>query len=422
MRRRAPYIRLVSGAALLSTSLSLVIAGTAYFIVPVTTELSLSRSAFIFHYSLFTLLSLVSIPVLGRLAQRFGVRRLVLAGGVWTALGLAGMSVSTSLTMFYVFGAWIGLTLTSTLLFTPGLINAWFDKKRGVMLGITIGAGGLGGVGASAVLPPFIAMNGWQAGYLLLAGLSLVLVIVAGLMIRNKPQDLGLEPYGAGTAEEAAEEILTGVPYRTALKSPEFWMLFIGVALFMGVVAGQEHYPAYLADQGMGPGQIAGIMSLYFTIAMVVLPLVGFISDKLGLARTMTLVWITATAGWIVLLVAGQSHALQAVGVFLLLAPAANSILPALLSRSAFGLKDGIGILGAVIPAGTVGIALLAPLWGLAHDLTKSYTPAFLLSPLVLGAGFLLAVLAVRRANTKWPANSVTTNPGTAEATTQANR
>lgn len=407
MRTRWAYLLLPLGTALLTISLTLVISGTSYFVLPVTEELGIPRSAFLVHFSLYSLLSLVSVPIGGRVAQRFGARRFIVFGAIWTALGLFGMSISNSLWMFYLFGAWIGLTLfPTTTLLAVVLINAWFAKRRGLLVGVAMGAGGVGGIISSAILPGFIDANGWRAGYMLTAAIfAALLLIAAAFLIRNTPQDVGLEPYGLEPQTQTLgldPAVLPGVPYRQALRSPQLWLLFVGIMIFFSVTAGLEHYPAHLMESGFDPMQLAGTMTIFYTAAIGVLPLVGFITDRIGMLRTLAVLWAAATAGWIMLAVAGDNGTLMAAGIYLLLAAGAIGVLPPLLTQAAFGPRDYSGLVGMILPAGTLGVSIAAPLWGLAHDLTGSYTLALVSAPITLGIGFTLAAIAMRSARAQW--------------------
>jgi len=399
------------GTALLGTALTVLVAGTSYFVAPVTTDLDFTRSAFMIHYSLFTLLALVSAPLVGRMAQRFGARIIVGGGGLWIALGVLAMSMSNSLWMFYAIGVWVGVALfPTTALLNAVVIEAWFSKGRGTMMGLSTGVGGgLGGILASIVFPPYIADHGWRAGYALMAAMIAILMTSAFLLIRNRPEELGLNPFGAGKETTNNTARVSGLPYREALKSKELWLLMAGIALFCTSIAGQEHYPAYLVGQGMDPSGIATIMSIFFFLAMPVMPLVGFLTDKLGFGWTMAIVWALGSGGWIVLIAAGHATGPLAIGVFLVLVISTLGVFPALLTRAAFGPKDYAGLAGIVVPSGTLGIAIGAPLWGLSHDLTGSYVPVFALSPVILALGFLLSLTALKSARKRWSETSMST-------------
>ncbi|MCS3755001.1 MFS family permease [Salinibacter ruber] len=190
-------------------------------------DVGLSRSLVSWLYTAATVLGSLALPLMGRLVDRWGPRRMAtLAVGLF-ALSCAGMGQA---------GGWIGVFVGFVCLRcfgqgTLGLINnhavnLWFERRRGLAVGIL----GLGMAGATALFPPLIEEGiqayGWQRTYLIMGGILAGAVLPLGaLLYRDAPERYGLSPDRENAASETeaseteASEI--GVPETSGLKDPE---------------------------------------------------------------------------------------------------------------------------------------------------------------------------------------------------------
>src|SRR5512145_1027621 len=199
-----------------------------------------SRSVLSGPYTLFLIIGGMLGPLAGSTIARFGARKNIVLGNVIAALGLLGMSQVREIWHVYLFfGVMGGLGLAfSEFLSVTTVINHWFIRKRSLALGFLFASGGAGGF----FLPPLISMlmtrMGWRFTLACLAGLHLLLgVILAGLLIRNTPEDEGQFPDGHASEEklEQANLSATGHVYHTredwsvrdALRTPALWILLM---------------------------------------------------------------------------------------------------------------------------------------------------------------------------------------------------
>lgn len=399
------YLRALLGALLLGCGMGFAVIGSGFFIRPVSEGLGLARGSLSLQISMMALLALISLPIAGRLVPRFGIRRIAVFGGLWTAAGFVGLAMSNDLWMFVAFGVWIGIGLyPSTLLMGTLTITNWFVRRRGLMLGLSLGLAPLGGTIASSVLPFVIAASGWRAGYLVAAGVIAGFIVLGVLIVKPSPKDVGLHAYGAEHAEHAEsgaipeEEGEALRAYKKAIRSPQFWMIFTGLMLFLVVSSGSEHYPAFAVDEGFSPTGLATVMSVYFLLAMGGNVIVGWAIDRFGIPITLGALWAVSTIGWVLFLVTGGSPGMITTGLLLVVFSTCNMTLNGLLIGAAFGPRGEAALLGALAPAGTFGVAVGSPVWGFAHDLAGSYSPAFVGAPIVLAAAVILISLGVHQA------------------------
>ena len=191
---------LAASAVLGFGAFGVVIPGYLAFSVPIRTELELSsgQSAFIVGaaWGIGDITSLVA----GWLADRYGARRLVLVGGLLCGIGFAGLAFAGSfwaIVLSYTVAASVGrgLGIFPTLM---TVANQWFEDRKALALAI-VNTAVTGG--AAAILPALSYASGeigWRTVALIAGGVVCALTLPAAAIIRSRPEDIGLEPYGSG--------------------------------------------------------------------------------------------------------------------------------------------------------------------------------------------------------------------------------
>jgi MFS family permease len=242
-----------------------------------------SRSVLSGPYTLYLIIGGMLGPVAGSTIARFGARRNIILGNTVAVLGLLGMSQVSEIWHAYLFfGVMGGLALAfAEFLSVTTVINHWFIRKRSLALGFVFAAGGAGGF----FLPPFISWMmsgfGWRWTWVCLAGCHLLLaVIVAALLIRNKPEEEGQFPDGHASQEQFEQSLLStknGV-YQTsedwslhdALRTPVLWILLVlfSVLLFATNMM-TTHQVAYLQDLKYSPMVSATALGLMLGMSIL---------------------------------------------------------------------------------------------------------------------------------------------------------
>lgn len=244
--RNAAWI-LAGGSLILAISLG-VRHGFGLFLPPMSAEFGWGREVFAFAIAVQNLIWGLVQPVTGALADRFGVARAVLIGGILYAVGLALMAVSDSpATLTLSAGLLIGLGLsgTSFSVILGAVGRAVPPEKRSMAMGIASAAGSFG---QFIMLPGSLGLIewlGWSSALLALALLVALIVPLAGMM-RSPAQ----APAAAGTQQSLGEAL------REAVGHSGFRLLALGffVCGFQVVFIGL-HLPAYLVDQHL-PAQV----------------------------------------------------------------------------------------------------------------------------------------------------------------------
>jgi sugar phosphate permease len=234
-------------------------AGVSLFIDAFIEELGLSRSLVSWFYTVATVLGSLALPLIGRLLDRWGPRRMAVAVIALFALSCVGMSqVSGWIGVFVGFVCLRGFGQGTLGLINNHAVNLWFERRRGLAVGIL----GLGMAGATALFPPLIDEGiqayGWQTTYLLMGGLlAAVMLPLGALLYRDAPERYGLSPDPPDpteTAEETEDEAtVTGVEPAVAYRTWTFWLFTAAGVCTAGLGTGLLfHHFSILEEVGVG--------------------------------------------------------------------------------------------------------------------------------------------------------------------------
>lgn len=209
------------------------------FLKPMTEEFGWSRASLSLAFAVTFMLSGLLRPVAGYLADRYSPKTAVLSGVTVMGTILLLIPFIGNLAQLYALFAVmsIGITLGTGPILTK-VVSGWFHTRRGLTLGLVSGAGSFGAMILVPAASLFLVLFDWKEAYWFLALLLLLLVLPAGfLLIRNRPQDLGLEPMGAsdrglggGRGAITSGERLLGrdATFGEALRTPLFVRLTMG--------------------------------------------------------------------------------------------------------------------------------------------------------------------------------------------------
>ena len=256
----------------------------AAFLVPMQQELGWSTAALTGAYSLALLVSgLAAVPV-GRWVDRHGPRLLMTLGSIGGTILLLTWARVESLPGFYLLWLLMGLVLAATL-YEPAftVVATWFHRLRGRALLLLTFVAGFASTIFLPVATALIEQMGWRQALVALAAFLAVTTIPAhALVLRRRPEDLGLLPDGERSREERHGDVhlaIEGVSLRHALHEHGFWWLT--AAFFFGTLASVAvavHLIPFLLAEGYAPGFAAaatGLIGATQVAARVVVTLVG---------------------------------------------------------------------------------------------------------------------------------------------------
>ena len=371
---------LVAGAAGIGMACGVaVIVGATFgvFLAPLRQEFGWSPSDAYVAVIVATLTAASLSPFAGALADRFGARRIIIGSFVCEALVLASFSMqSGSLAAFYVrYFLLVALGLGTTHIAFARVISMWFDRRRGLALGIALAGTGLGGFVLPLLAQGLIETRGWRDAYLGLAAvIGFGALPLMALTMRDTPESRGLTVDGAGRPRSLGEAATRGATLREAASRPFYYMM-LATFFLIGIVLQSVilHTVPLATERGLSPMLAALVQSMLFLALVVGRLSTGWLIDRFFAPRVAVAFLLGPLAG-IALLVLTDSAALALAAALLIgLAAGAEVDVLAFLTSRYYGLKHFSRIYGtcagAYFAAGGVGPWLTA----LAVERTGGY-------------------------------------------------
>jgi MFS family permease len=351
------------------------------FFKSMTHEFHASRTAISFAFTLHNVLGALLLPAVGRLIDRVGARRVMVTLTVMFALTLlSALWIGHSIWQLYVFYAALGITMSAG----PGplsygvVISHWFNRRRGLALGL-MGLGiGIGAFVIPLIAQRMIALFAWRVAYAVFGGAVLLISVpMVTIFLQNDPSDLGLEPDGVESAVSAVEgsASIEGLRWTEIWQSPDFWlMIAVFVLTSASVHAGVLHMPALLTDRGLSPGR-AAMASSVIGISVVLGRLgSGYLLDRF-FAPHVAMLFYGASAVGVGILWSGLAGSMALGAAFLVgLGMGSEVELMGYLVSRYFGLRSFATAYGYAFAAFMLAGALGALLMGWGFDHFHSYT------------------------------------------------
>ncbi|MCY4210433.1 MAG: MFS transporter [Gammaproteobacteria bacterium] len=239
--------------------------------------------------ALFYVVAAVLTPFIGALFDRYSTRLIMLLGIVALIAALCFYPAITSLhqlTAIYIVFA-LGLAACG-LVPNMLILTRWFKRNRGLAMGLLLTGSTVGGAVFPLVARETLITQGWRQAVLMIAILGSVMMVGAVLLlVRNRPQELGLNVDGDASpaeAEHAAVTVSAGPTLRQAVQMPVFYILaFVTGALWFATVSMLQHQSIFIGkDLGVDAARLPLIFSLFFWCAIIGKLLLGWLSDKLN--------------------------------------------------------------------------------------------------------------------------------------------
>ena len=367
------------------SSIPMINATYGVFLAPVSKALGWPRADFSMILLIMAVVGVVGHPAAGRLADRLGVRPVVLVGNVLLALSVAALSLTNS-SRATVYGLYflVGVcsTLSSVVLLSKP-ISIWFDRYRGFFFAIT----GAFGINVSAsIMPAFVALlmtlYGWRFAYLGIAAVILFVGFPALLLLPKRVAPMGTCP--------EASAALDGMTLTQAVRTKTFWLLLAGIAAGAGsLTATVTHIIPILTDRHMSLQLAAGVFSAMALCNAFWQVVMGWLLDRTRSPKLSGVFLVVSLLGLLVLEGATGSTTLLAGGILLGMGTGTEyALLPYAIPRY-FGVRHYSSIYGAIYGI-TILVSGLAPLlMDVVFDATGQYREALI----AMGAAILLSSL-----------------------------
>jgi MFS family permease len=343
------------------------------FLKPLMHDFHAGRGQISLGYTLGAIAGAVSAPTIGWLTDRHGARKVILpATAIFGFVLLLAKTLSASIWQFYFFYVSLGLLVHGAGPVPYGsVISRWFDRRRGLALGLM-----MFGIGSGAMVMPSLAQHlitsfGWRNSYAILGSAVLLISIpTVAAFLREKPQDLALLPDGAlpATSGVSIDAIPSGLSTHEVRRGRTFWLMVCAFFLVSASVQGCVlHMAAMLTDRGLSIQTAALGSSLLGAALLMGRVATGYLLDRFFAPRLAAVFFGGAAVG-IGLLWMSNSTATVLVGAFLV----------------GIGLGAEVDIIAYMVSR-YFGLRFFGEIYGVAFG---AFLLAGALGPLVMGAGF----------------------------------
>lgn len=403
------YLIVAAGIAITCVPCSIVLNCAGMFFTPVSTTFNVPVASMSTYLAILSLVMAIYLPFAGKIMGKVDMRVFLTICVLLDGLCLISMSFYTAVWQFYVAAVINGIgTAPLIYLAVPSLVNAWCRKKVGFFVGLCMAFTGIGAAVFNPIASAFITASpeGWRTAYLVFGIVVLVVTLpFTVFIVRSKPEDKGLLPYGyeavIENADAAAVTPAPGLEANKALKTAAFF----AVAAFCGLITLNQtvfqFFPSYVTFLSADAPSLLVYMGFVSSACMIGQALgkiiLGALNDRnviLGMAVGIG----GGIIGVVMMLLCGAAAVLLLVGSFLFgFAYACTTVQSPLLTRSVFGSKDYTNIYSRVSMVGSLCSAVASVLWGVIVGLPNGFNLMFALSLAVMVVSFILGLFALNQ-------------------------
>ena len=368
--------------------------GFGIFIEPLEQTFGWSRSQISASLS-FTAVGSLLAPMLGRFIDRYGARPVMAGSLALVALSFVLRPMMTELWHWYALSLLQYAGYTGGSMLPAGkLVGLWFRRTRGRVMGITAMGNNFGGLVFPPLMGWMLLLMSWQATYVALGVMTLLLLAYTIITVRDSPTDRDLEN-GASELEVQGAPPVIGRTVGQALRDRSFYA--IAVAVTLGTFTYSAIIPQiipHLLDGGTTLAIASIVLSLYAIAGMVGKFIMGLVAERVTSRYALMLNFVGQAVFLIAMIWADNPMVMWTAVPLLGIFNGAFGALFQLVVQDAFGIRYFGSIMGLINFATLVSFFFGPILAGVSYDVTGSYTLAFL----AVAGMFATAALALTQA------------------------
>ena len=355
---------------------------TTLFFLPVSQDLGISRSVFSISASLKAIASVLGTFLSGTVLVRLGYRKSAFAFLLVGTTALCILAGSNNMILYgigcVIWGLADGVCINAG---PPRVVSAWFHRHQGAVLGAVSSATGLGASVLCLLLSGIIEKAGWKNAYLTAAVLMGIVALLILLLVRDRPEEKGLKPFGEGqriVKKKEGNDHWIGYTFQQMRRAPAFYLMivFTFVSCFFsgGILAIMI---PHLQDVGLSASQAASMQSTMMLALAGVKFGCGFFSDKVG-AKWVALFCLACTGISAALFPFVTTPALALISAIVYSASLPlTSVMVPLLSSALFGYRAQASCLSIVMAIISLASIVSGPTANMIFDKFGSYDPFF---------------------------------------------
>jgi len=379
------------------------------FVKPLEAEFGWQRGEMSLALTMTNIAVVIASPSMGFIVDRLGVRRVLIPSTILMALAVASMFFLTgNIWHFYAMFLLIPIVGAGTLPQSYSrVIIAWFARRRGIALGISLAGFGVG----AALIPAFaqymIEHHGWRMAYMAYLGFAAAILFIALPMVffllRETPGEMGLSPDGDAPGQPAdngdtgppATAPHVGLSGREAAATRSYWLILISFLLVgVGITSILAHLVPMLIGRGVAPGVAALAMSSLGLGLVFGRIFAGYLMDRFFAPYVAAVFLLGLVAGMVILAVGASGFWVFIAAVLVGLATGSEISEIAYIVSRYFGPRAFALNYGIMFAAFQVGSAFGPPIMGAWFDQAGNYVGVlWLLTGVVLLGTILITLL-----------------------------
>jgi len=334
----------------------------------------------------------------GWIVDRFGPRRLMIAGILLAGGALVGLAHMTALWMFYFFyilnalGYVCGGPLPNQV-----LLSRWFNEARGKAMGVAYLGIGIGGYLVLRLSPRLVDAFRWRGALQALGFIIVAIALPLAWFVRDEPCVVA----GAGDALPRRSGVRAGgvAPIAGVFTDPAFYLLAIGSMCSIAAVGGtNQHLKLFLSlDLKYSQDAAASIASTVLACSIAGRLIMGWLADRLPRKHVMLLIYALVAGSIPLLFAVGTSASLYVFAVIFGLGLGGEYMIVPLIAAELFGVRVLGRLLGVILTADGVAEATAPMLVGHLRDTSGSYRSGFIVLILIALAGTAAITMLPRR-------------------------
>lgn len=356
------------------------------FLIQVTGDLGISRSAFTLANTILQGLGIFISPIISSRLAKGDMRKMQCIGIIGFAVSYASYSLAQNVIHLYISSVFIGVFwLNSALIPVSMMITNWFQKKRGLAMSIAMAGIGVGGTIFSPIITMLLNNYGWRRTYQIMALIVLVIALPAAFfLLRKTPEEMGLKAYGSdevSTDKGAKVEKSAELSLNVGECWPKFffWLMLIGMLCNGLINSGSLGQFPPAIEEMHGAEVQAVIISMYSMIGIFGKIVLGWLNDRFGVVVSTAFGCILFAAAFVFMLMGSNVTMLYIMAVLFGLGDAIGTVTPPLVTAAVFGTKkygEAYGIANSFTQVGlTLGSLMVAAI----YDAKGSYTSAWVI-------------------------------------------
>ncbi|MFH1002518.1 MAG: MFS transporter [Chloroflexota bacterium] len=374
------------------------------FFKPMLEDFGWDRATLASVQSVALIIFAIASPLLGRLIDRFGPRVMIFACVAAQVLSSVINGAARNIGHLYLARFLNGINVLPS---TQVLMNRWFVRRRGTVLGFVATGRPIGLIILAPISQFLILLWGWRPTMFFWAGVTLIIVLPLALLIRNSPEDKGYGPDGdppspstgpvadSNAMAPVKPMVLPGSGFGEATRTGAFWLVS-SAHLICGIGCGfmMTHIVIFATDVGLSDIMAASLLSIEGGADIAGILVAGYLSDRMARNRVLALIHFIRTLSFVIIIIfillgSGSPWMLYTAMVFFGFGWYTTAPLTAGLVADLFGSLRLGTILGFTTGAHMFGMALGAYAGGIIYERLGSY---YLFFVVITGLSLLASI------------------------------